>query len=81
MSTAHNDELRGVLFRNTDKQRDTHPDYKGQATVDGQRYWINAWIKTAKSGKKYMSLSLTLAQPKLPDDTPAFQPAGEDIPF
>ena len=53
---------RGALFKNTDKQQESHPDYKGSLNVAEDDYWINAWLKTSKDGKKYMSLSV---QPKM----------------
>jgi len=51
----------GALFKNKDKKTDNHPDYRGSINVDGQEFWISSWLKTAKSGEKYMSLSV---QPK-----------------
>ena len=51
----------GALFKNKDKKTDNHPDYRGSINVNGQEFWISSWLKTAKSGEKYMSLSV---QPK-----------------
>lgn len=51
-------DMTGSLFKNTDKQSDNHPDYNGSIMVDGKPFWLNAWLKTAKNGTKYMSLSL-----------------------
>jgi uncharacterized protein (DUF736 family) len=47
----------GVLFKNDRKEEDRHPDYKGKAMVDGKNYELAAWVKTSKSGNKFMSLS------------------------
>lgn len=55
----------GALFRNEDKAAETHADYKGSIRIAGQEYWLSAWLKTSKNGKKYMSLS---TQPKLARD-------------
>lgn len=57
---------RGVLFNNADKKtEETHPDYAGTLNVNGQEFWLNAWIKTEKqTGKKFMSLSIKPKQPK-----------------
>ena len=64
--------LSGALFVNDDKRTDNHPDYKGQIeTVDGEKFWVSAWIKEIKSGKNigksFLSLALT---PKDADDAP-----------
>ena len=51
---------RGSLFKNEDKdQADPKDrDYSGSINIDGREFWLSAWIKTAKSGKKFMSLSV-----------------------
>lgn len=73
---------RGALFKNTDKKADNHPDYKGSINVGGVDYWLSAWLKESKDGKKYMSLS---CQPK--DEKPAkpakrgFNDEADDVPF
>lgn len=54
----YDNNMRGVLFKNDRKESDNHPDYKGQAEVDGVEYWIAAWIKEGKKGK-FMSISFT----------------------
>jgi hypothetical protein len=47
----------GALFKNTRKERDSHPDYNGTIKVDGREFWISAWIKEGQKGK-FMSLSV-----------------------
>ena len=56
---AYDDTNRGALFKNEQKESDNHPDYKGKVNVNGQDFWLSAWIKTAESGRRYMSLSVT----------------------
>ena len=46
----------GSLFKNEKKTEPKHPDYKGDALIDGHEMWISAWIKDGKNGK-FMSLS------------------------
>jgi len=46
----------GALFK-VEKTKDSQPDYKGKANVDGVDKDISAWVKTDKNGKKYMSIS------------------------
>lgn len=45
----------GALFKNK-KEKDTQPDYRGQALVNGKPMEIGAWIKKSKKGTAYMSL-------------------------
>ena len=59
---------RGALFKNVAKQQESHPDYKGSINVAEDEYWISAWLKTSKDGKKYLSLSVS---PKTPQAKPA----------
>lgn len=50
---------RGILSKNEDRQKDTHPHYKGSLNVNGVEFWISGWLKTSeKTGKKFMSLSV-----------------------
>lgn len=58
----YDDELRGVLFKNDRKATERDPDYKGEAQVRGEKFWLSAWIRESKSGRKYMALSLRPAE-------------------
>lgn len=72
-------EGQGSLFKNEEKKSEKHPDYRGDCTLEGKKYWISAWIKTGKNGK-FMSLAL---QPK--EDAQGRRQGGkqeeEKIPF
>lgn len=58
MSREYDNNMRGVLFKNKDKQSDKHADYRGNCEIDGKQCWVDAWIKTPKAGgDKFMSLS------------------------
>ena len=46
----------GSLFKNDKKEDAKHPDYKGDAMINGESMWLSAWIKEGKNGK-FMSLS------------------------
>jgi len=47
----------GSLFKNNRKEKDTHPDYRGEINVEGKVYWLNAWLNEAQStGQKYLSI-------------------------
>ena len=47
----------GSLFKNERKEKDTHADYRGECLIDGQAFYMDAWLKTAESGRKWMSFS------------------------
>jgi hypothetical protein len=78
----YDNNMRGVLFKNNKKQNDKSPEYKGQAEIDGQEYWLSAWIKDGKKGK-FMSLSFTAKEEKRPEkENPVDSQNGDDsIPF
>jgi len=57
----HDNTNSGALFKNDKQGKETRPDYRGTLDVNGQQFWISAWLKSSKAGQKYMSLSV---QPK-----------------
>ena len=56
----------GSLFRNEKKESDKHPDYQGSCLIDGTEFWMSAWLKTADSGKKWMSFAFKPKEDKPP---------------
>jgi hypothetical protein len=48
----------GVMFKNDKREKESHPHYKGNIRVNGQEYWLSAWIKEGKNGK-FMGLALS----------------------
>lgn len=56
-NAEYDNELRGSLFRNDRKEKETHPDYTGSCQIKGVEYYMNAWVKESKAGKKYFSFS------------------------
>ena len=59
---------KGALFRNDDKDPndDRDRDYLGSINVDGTDYWISGYVRTSKSGRKFLSLSVKPKQDKPP---------------
>ena len=66
-------ENSGSLFRNEKREKDSHPQARGSARINGVDYWVSAWVKKTKTGDKWQSLSFT---PK--EDQPR-QPVKEAI--
>lgn len=82
----------GILSRNDRKEKETHPDFKGQINVAGVDYWLSGWVKERKDGTgKFFSLSVKAKdeQPRQPAKAPAKQTApansfddmDDDVPF
>ena len=72
--SQYDNEKRGVLFKNEQKKADKHPDYSGDATIEGVEYFMDAWLKASESGRRYMSFSFK-AKDKQPAPAPAREPS------
>lgn len=55
---AYDNNLKGIISKNDRKEKDTHPDIKGQCEIDGVAYWISGWRKERNDGSgSFYSLS------------------------
>ena len=48
----------GILFKNTRRETERHPDYTGAINLNGTEFSLSAWVKQGARGK-FMSLSVT----------------------
>jgi hypothetical protein len=59
----YDDNLKGALFKNDKREKDTHPNYRGACEINGEQFWISAWVKEIgkgqRAGEMFMSLSFT----------------------
>jgi hypothetical protein len=58
MEMEYENRNRGALFKNDRKADEKDRDYAGTLDVDGTEYWLSGWVRTSKSGQKYLSLSV-----------------------
>jgi hypothetical protein len=71
----------GVLFKNDKKETEKHPDYKGNITINGQDYWLSAWIKDGKGGK-FMGLAVSPKEQQAPQSARSKATGfDDDMPF
>lgn len=58
----YDNNLRGALFSNKRKTKDTQPDYSGNCEVNGTEFYISGWKQKAQkgelAGKTYISLAV-----------------------
>lgn len=77
-------ELTGSLFKNKDKT-DANPswaDYQGKLMVNGQLYYLSAWVKRPDGKEPFFSLALKPVEEKQASQQDRHEPVGDDqIPF
>jgi len=57
----YDNEKRGVLFKQREKNNERSPDYTGNVTIDGKEWRLAGWIKEGRSGP---FLSLSVSEPQ-----------------
>jgi hypothetical protein len=83
-------EGQGSLFKNNKREKDTHPNARGEAMIGGVVYEIAAWTKKDKNGNPWQSLSFKVkgmnsageVKPQAQKTKPGhFDDMTDDIPF
>lgn len=46
------------LFRNERKEKDSHPDYRGDGMINGELIEVAAWLRKARDGRTFMSCTV-----------------------
>ena len=60
----------GAIFVNDRKEKGSHPDRSGTATINGVEYWVSGWLKQGEKGP-FLSLAFKLKEKQ------AEKPAGK----
>jgi len=70
----------GAIFKNTNKTKDTHPDYRGKVNVNGKEMEVALWVKQGKSGAFF---SASFSEPYVaPAQSEAISKTDiDDLPF
>ncbi len=59
----------GSMFWNTRKEKQNHPDWRGDIMVNGTLMEICSWIKQDKNGNDFLSIALSEKRPYTPGET------------
>ena len=91
---TYDDTNRGAIWGNDRKEKETQPDFKGNANVDGVEYWVSAWKRGPDDNPKGPSLRFSftkkdeqpgaVAAPSAPPPSNVTEFGGkgsDDIPF
>jgi len=46
------------VFLNDYKKKDSHPDFRGKAEIDGEEHECAVWVKQTRNGDDYLSISI-----------------------
>jgi len=53
---AYDNTNSGALFKNDKRTNERQPQYTGSIDADGKEYWMSAWVKESRDGKKFFSM-------------------------
>jgi hypothetical protein len=72
----------GTLGKNKRKEKENHPSHTGSCIIDGEQYWISAWVKENKeTGEKFFSLAFRAKDESARKEQSADFDAEDGIPF
>jgi hypothetical protein len=60
-------KIQTVLGENFEKEKDAHPDFRGEITLFGNKYRAAAWLKHNKKGQPCVGLSLRSSDDNVED--------------
>lgn len=82
---SYDNNNRGAIWKNTKREKDTHPHFTGSATIEGVEYWVSAWKRGEDDKPDAPALRFTVKpkEERKPKPARAEQPTefDDDIPF
>jgi hypothetical protein len=79
---SYDNTNKGIIGKNTRKEKDTHPDITGNLNVDGKEYFIDGWKKDRKDGSgSFYSLSVKLKDKQGQQPAQQGKPQQSNDPF
>ena len=57
----YDNNMKAAIWKNEKREKDTHPHFKGNATIDGIDYYVSAWLRdeSAKPNAPALKLAFT----------------------
>jgi hypothetical protein len=72
----------GAIFKNTNKIKETQPDYRGKINANGKEMEIALWLKQGKAGAFFsVALSEPYVAPETMERIPVSDAMDDDLPF
>ena len=72
----------GAIFKNTNKIKETHPDYRGKVNVNGKEMEVALWVKQGKAGSFFSAaFSEPYVAPEKMERVPVSDAMDDDLPF
>lgn len=82
--SEYDNSMRGAVWPNKKREKDTHPHWTGSAEVDGVEYWVSAWKKADDAAENAPSIKFTFKrkdEQQAQAAAPAVEEFDESIPF
>ena len=75
---SYDNNLRGALWHNKNRQTDKHPHFQGNAEIDGVEYWVSGWHNDEGGNKPVVSLAFKAKEVQANNGAPGqgFAPAN-----
>ena len=74
--SEYDNNLRGALFKNNKRTEERQPEYTGNCEINGEEFWVSAWVKESKNGQKFFSMAYTPKEQKV---TPSVTPVTSNV--